>query len=108
MVFNIVANLPNEIAHIYEEIQAKDKLLLELHKAIQQRDASIQKFIKINGSHVPNPKEEAYSNHIRKAYTQINVIQDEKIAFAQKALDLVSYNVYFHSHLFPLYSIRSC
>lgn len=108
MVFNIVANLPNEIAHIYEEIQAKDKLLLELHKAIQQRDASIQKFIKINGSHVPNPKEEAYSNHIRKAYAQINVIQDEKIAFAQKALDLVSYNVYFHSHLFPLYNIRSC
>lgn len=90
---NDVANLPNEIAHIYEEIQAKDKLLLELQKGIQQRDGSIQKFIRANGSHIPYPKEEAYSNHIRKAYAQINIIQDEKVAFAQKALDLMDKHI---------------
>lgn len=94
-ILHIVANLPNEIAHIYEEIQAKDKLLLDLQKGIQQRDGSIQKFIKINGSHAHNPKEETYSNHIRKAFAQINIIQDEKVAFAQKALDLVCFCISF-------------
>lgn len=90
---NTVANLPNEIAHIYEEIQAKDKALLELQKGIMQRDGLMQKFIKLNGSHVPNPKEEGYSNHIRKAYAQINILQDEKITFSQKALDLVCIHI---------------
>ncbi|KAF8463161.1 inhibitor of growth proteins N-terminal histone-binding-domain-containing protein [Kalaharituber pfeilii] len=90
---NDVANLPNEIAHIYEEIQAKDKLILELQKGIQQRDGSIQRNIKQYGSHVHYHKEEAFSAYIRKAYAQINTIQDEKIAFAQKALDLMDKHI---------------
>jgi inhibitor of growth protein 3 len=85
-----VANLPAEITHLYEEMQAKDLQISELRAAIQQRDNSLQKFIKLNGSLVQNPKEEPYSKVILQNYERAQVLQEEKIGLSEKAAALVS------------------
>ncbi|KAJ5979853.1 Zinc finger PHD-type [Penicillium waksmanii] len=69
-----VANLPLEINHLMEEIQAKDKVMQDCRATINSRDGSIQKFIKLNGSLAPNPKEEQYSKSVLQSldkYRQI-------------------------------------
>lgn len=85
-----MANLPAEITHLYEEMQAKDLQISELRAAIQQRDNSLQKFIKLNGSLVQNPKEEPYSKVILQNYERAQVLQEEKIGLSEKAAALVS------------------
>jgi hypothetical protein len=88
-----VANLPAEITHLYEEMQAKDQQIQDLRAAIQQRDNSLQKFIKLNGSLVQNPKEEPYSKTILQNYERAQVLQEEKIGLSEKAAALVSSTV---------------
>jgi inhibitor of growth protein 3 len=83
------ANLPLEINHLMEEIQAKDKIMQEHRATINSRDGSIQKFIKMNGSLAPNPKEEQYNKAVLQAYDQSIQLQDEKIQLADKATVLL-------------------
>ncbi|KAL7269984.1 hypothetical protein RUND412_007319 [Rhizina undulata] len=90
---NDIANLPAEIAHIYEEIQAKDKLLKEQRDSALARDNSLQKHIRLHGSHVENPKEAVYVEQIRKSQKRVMEIQEEKVALAQKALDLMDKHI---------------
>jgi inhibitor of growth protein 3 len=85
-----VANLPAEITHLYEEVQAKDAQIQELRAAIQQRDNSLQKFIKLNGSLVVNPKEEPYNRVVIQNYERAQILQEEKIGLVEKAAALVS------------------
>lgn len=84
-----VANLPAEITHLYEEVQAKDIQIQELRAAISQRDNSLQKFIKLNGSLVQNPKEDPYSKVILSNYEKAQILQEEKIGLVEKAAALV-------------------
>ncbi|KAF1916636.1 inhibitor of growth proteins N-terminal histone-binding-domain-containing protein [Ampelomyces quisqualis] len=88
-----VANLPAEITHLYEEMQAKDQQISDLRAAIQQRDNSLQKFIKLNGSLVQNPKEEPYSKVILQNYARAQVLQEEKIGLSEKAAALLDRHV---------------
>jgi inhibitor of growth protein 3 len=81
--------LPAEITHLYEEMQAKDQQIQELRVAIQQRDSSIQKFIKLNGSLVENPKESDYSKTVIAKFEKAQILQEEKIGLAEKAAALV-------------------
>lgn len=74
-------------------MQAKDQQIQELRAAIQQRDNSLQKFIKLNGSLVQNPKEEPYSKVIMQNYERAQVLQEEKIGLADKAMSLVSLTI---------------
>jgi inhibitor of growth protein 3 len=71
-------------------MQAKDQQIQELRAAVQQRDNSLQKFIKLNGSLVQNPKEEPYSKVILQNYERAQVLQEEKIGLSEKAAALVS------------------
>ena len=71
-------------------MQAKDQKISELRAAISQRDSSLQKFIKLNGSLVQNPKEEPYSKVIMQNYERAQVLQEEKIGLSEKAAALVS------------------
>jgi inhibitor of growth protein 3 len=71
-------------------MQAKDQQIQDLRAAIQQRDNSIQKFIKLNGSLVQNPKEEPYSKVILQNFERAQVLQEEKIGLSEKAAALVS------------------
>ncbi|KAH9862394.1 hypothetical protein J1614_011049 [Plenodomus biglobosus] len=88
-----VANLPAEITHLYEEVQAKDAQIQELRSAIQQRDNSLQKFIKLNGSLVQNPKEDPYSKVILTNYEKAQILQEEKIGLVEKAASLLDRHV---------------
>jgi inhibitor of growth protein 3 len=91
-----VANLPAEINHLFEEIQAKDKVLQECRSAIAERDLNIQKFIRQHGSLTVNPKEEGYVKAIRASYDRAQEIQQEKVALSEKASLLV--RNYFPNH----------
>ncbi|KAF2822363.1 hypothetical protein CC86DRAFT_357169 [Ophiobolus disseminans] len=88
-----VANLPAEITHLYEEMQAKDQKIQDLRAAISQRDNSLQKFIKLNGSLVQNPKEEPYSKVIMQNFERAQILQEEKIGLSEKAAALLDRHV---------------
>ncbi len=85
-----VANLPAEIAHLLEEIQAKDRVVQECRNVIATRDNSIQKFLKLNGAGQPNPKEEGYCKNVMANFDKAQVVQEEKVGLSEKAALLVS------------------
>jgi inhibitor of growth protein 3 len=82
--------LPAEITHLFEEVQAKDQLIQECRSVIAARDGSLQKFIKLNGSLVQNPKEDPYSKIITQHIEKAQVLQEEKIGLVERATMLVS------------------
>ncbi|KAN0072823.1 Inhibitor of growth proteins N-terminal histone-binding domain containing protein [Elaphomyces granulatus] len=84
-----VANLPAEITHLMEEINAKDKIIQECRVTINSRDGSLQRFIKLNSSLTPYPKEEQYSKSILQNLDQCQTLQDEKIHLSEKACVLL-------------------
>lgn len=75
--------------HLYEEMQAKQQLIHQSLALINARDSSMQKFIKLNGGLVKNPKEEAYETVIKNHYDRAQLLQEEKIGLAEKAFALV-------------------
>ena len=84
-----VANLPAEIAHLLEEIQAKDRVVQECRSVVNSRDTSIQKFLKSNGAGQPNPKEEAYIKNVMANFDKAQIVQEEKVGLSEKAATLV-------------------
>ena len=72
-----------------EEIQVKDQAIHECRNIINTHDKSLQKFIKLNGSIVKNPKEEPYNKIILQNYKKAKNLQEEKIVLAEKAAKLV-------------------
>lgn len=88
-----VSNLPAEIAHLLEEIQAKDQLMAECRQAINVRDISLQKHVKANGGHVKHPKEEAITKAVMANFDKAQILQDEKVTLSEKACLLVSAQV---------------
>lgn len=74
-------------------MQAKDTQIQELRAQVHQRDGSLQKFIKLNGSLVQNPKEEPYSKFILSNYEKAQILQEEKIGLVEKAAALVRYTL---------------
>jgi inhibitor of growth protein 3 len=88
-ILSAVANLPAEITHLMEEIQAKDKIIQDCRTTVNSRDNSLQKFIKLNGSLAPNPKEEQYSKVILQNLDRCQTLQDEKIQLSDKACVLL-------------------
>ena len=81
---NRVANLPAEIAFMQEEIEQKDRQMAECLAIINKHDGAIQKWIRMNGSQVPNPKEADHSRVIVENYDKAQILQEEKVALAQK------------------------
>lgn len=81
---NRVANLPEEIRFVQDEIADKDRQYTECIKAIEDRDGRIQKWIKANGSHENNPREDGYRQFIRDNYAKADQLSLDKIALTQK------------------------
>lgn len=81
---NRVSNLPEEIKFIQDEITEKDRQLAEHIRTVEDRDARIQKWIKANGSHAPNPREDGYRATIRENYAKAEILANEKIALTQR------------------------
>lgn len=88
-----VANLPLEINHMMEEITAKDKEMQKYHQIIATKDGSIQKHVKANGSLVPHPKEDEYTQAILKHLDLCEELQNQKIALSDKACILLDRQV---------------
>ncbi|KAI1376336.1 inhibitor of growth proteins N-terminal histone-binding-domain-containing protein [Hypoxylon crocopeplum] len=82
------ANLPEEIRFIQEELGEKDRAYNECVKTIEDSDAKIQRWIRMNGSHQPFPREQALRDTIRENYTKADKLAEEKILLAQKAQTL--------------------
>ncbi|OQO14284.1 hypothetical protein B0A48_01160 [Cryoendolithus antarcticus] len=81
-----VANTPAEVTHLLEEIQSKDAQILAYKDEIAKRDAALQKWVRINGGHVQNPKEEAFSKTINDCFDKCEILQAEKLGLSEKAL----------------------
>ncbi|KAM7207033.1 Inhibitor of growth proteins N-terminal histone-binding domain containing protein [Rhypophila sp. PSN 637] len=77
-------NLPEEIRFLQDEIAYKDRQYDKLVREIDERDGRIQKWIKANGSHTKNPKEEEYCATIRKNFDLAEKLSEEKLALTQK------------------------
>ena len=64
--------------------------LQQCKEIINRLDGNIQKFVKMNGGHVKNPKEESFCQTIRENYDKAEKLQAEKIGLSEKAVILVS------------------
>lgn len=83
------ANLPAEINHMMEEIQAKDKEMQKFISTINGKDGALQKHIKLNGVLAPHPKEGEYNEAIQKNYELCADLQAQKVALSEKACNLL-------------------
>ena len=81
---NRVQNLPEEIRFMHDEITDKDRQYNECIRLIEDRDGKIQKWIKSNGSHEPNPKEDLLRAQIRDGFARADQLAQDKIALSQK------------------------
>ncbi|RKF72875.1 putative phd-finger domain-containing protein [Golovinomyces cichoracearum] len=86
---NRVANLPNEIAFMYEEIEQKDSQIAECLVIITKHDTILQNWVRKNGGHVANPKENFINKIVLENYDRAQVLQSEKIAIAQKCQQII-------------------
>ncbi|RVX65898.1 hypothetical protein B0A52_10262 [Exophiala mesophila] len=87
------SNLPAEISHMLEEIQAKDRDLQKLMSVISQKDANIQKHVKANGVLAPYPKEAEYAELAKKNYDLSTALQNQKVVLSEKACNLLERQV---------------
>ncbi|KAI1756977.1 inhibitor of growth proteins N-terminal histone-binding-domain-containing protein [Xylaria castorea] len=83
-----MANLPEEVRFIQDEIADKDRSYHDCIKTIEECDNKIQRFIRSNGSHHPNPREAQLRDTIRDNYTRAEKLADEKVALSQRAQNL--------------------
>lgn len=81
---NRASNLGAEIAFMQEEIAEKDRLMNDCLGVVAKNEAAIQKWIRTNGSHVPNPKEEQLSRAVLENYDKAEILQSEKVALAKR------------------------
>lgn len=81
---NRASNLPAEIQFLQEETADKDRQIQVCMDVINSRDASIQKWIRTNGSLTPNPKEAVLRKQIIENFDKAQILQEEKCALALK------------------------
>ncbi|GAA94676.1 uncharacterized protein L969DRAFT_49206 [Mixia osmundae IAM 14324] len=82
-------NLPSEIGHLMAEIRAKSDDYSACSMKARQRDAAIQKWHKLHGLSIENPKEVLLIEKINKNLGECRVMADDKIKLAERALRLV-------------------
>ncbi|KAI6822303.1 hypothetical protein KC340_g12385 [Hortaea werneckii] len=81
-----VASLPPELSHLLSEISHKDAQITAFRDEISKRDAQLQKWVRINGGHVHNPKEEGTVKQCEELFDKCEVLQAEKEGLSEKAL----------------------
>lgn len=73
------SNLPLELKRMQDERSERNQRIDELVKIITQRDLSMQKFIRLHGSHTPNPKEAEYRKVILENQAKVRLLLDENV-----------------------------
>lgn len=89
-----VSNLPAEIAHLLEEIHAKDTHIMQCRDTISNRDSQLQRNIRQHGTSSQHPKEDAFVKTVLSNYDRVETLQAEKLALSEKAMLLVSEAAY--------------
>ncbi|KAI8954041.1 inhibitor of growth proteins N-terminal histone-binding-domain-containing protein [Xylaria longipes] len=93
-----MANLPEEVRFIQDEIADKDRSYHDCIKIIEECDTKIQRFIRSNGSHHHNPREAQLRETIRDNYTRAERLADEKVALSQRAQNLYNKHLQYLDH----------
>ena len=88
-----VANLPAEIQHLLEEVQAKDEAIEVHRRNIHVRDKELQAFVKKNGGAAKHQKEDQYLEEVKENYNRAQALQDDKCTLANKAAVLLDRHV---------------
>ncbi|KAI1130578.1 hypothetical protein F5Y10DRAFT_115874 [Nemania abortiva] len=83
-----IANLPDEVRFIQDEIAHKDRSYHDCVKTIEETDNKIQRWIRINGSHHPNPRETQLREVIKENLIKAEKLADEKLSLSQRAQTL--------------------
>ncbi|KAI1163639.1 inhibitor of growth proteins N-terminal histone-binding-domain-containing protein [Nemania serpens] len=83
-----IANLPDEVRFIQDEIAHKDRSYHECVKTIEECDNKIQRWIRSNGSHQHNPREAQLRETIKDNYTRAEKLANEKVRLSQRAQTL--------------------
>ncbi|KAF7306572.1 Chromatin modification-related protein [Mycena indigotica] len=100
-------NIPNEVAHLLQEIKELDTKVQDLQQEIDKDSARyIRHSLKASNSassslanspspvsnlpRPPSPKSQAIPPKIAKAYEEIHALSAEKVALAQRIIDLVT------------------
>ncbi|RPA87609.1 hypothetical protein BJ508DRAFT_410368 [Ascobolus immersus RN42] len=84
------ANLPAEIRHLFDEIQAKNIEYTEWSMKLEKRDVVLQNFVRATGGgHQEHPEEKKINDQIKHCFKQLMKIQDQKIALVEKAMKLL-------------------
>lgn len=83
-----IANLPEEVRFIQDEITDKDRSFHECSKTIEECDNKIQRWIRANGSHQHNPREAQLRETIKENMIRAEKLADEKVALSQRAQTL--------------------
>ncbi|ORY62160.1 uncharacterized protein BCR38DRAFT_233790 [Pseudomassariella vexata] len=78
------SNLHEEIRFLQSEIQDKDRVYMECVKSIEESDVKVQRWIRANGSHQHNPREELLRSNIRENYAKADRLANEKLALSEK------------------------
>ncbi|CAN8099244.1 unnamed protein product [Discula destructiva] len=81
---NRVVNLPEEIKFVQDEIADKDRQAADCLKKIDDHDGRLQRWIKANGSHASNPKEQADREAVVLNFAKAEQLADEKVALTQR------------------------
>ncbi|PKS06577.1 hypothetical protein jhhlp_007325 [Lomentospora prolificans] len=81
-------NIPEEIRFIQAEITDKDRQVNDCLRIVEDRDSKIQRWIKTNGSHLPNPREDTLRTQIRENYAKAEKLSDEKLALSKRLQEL--------------------
>lgn len=83
-----IANLPDEVRFIQDEIAHKDRSYHECIKTVEECDNKIQRWIRSNGSHQHNPREAQLRDTIKDNYARAEKLADEKVHLSQRAQTL--------------------
>lgn len=86
-----VSNIPAEIAHLMEELQAKDSTIADHRAQIARRDNAIQKHVKANGAGaaIQHPQEDVLMRQTADHFDRAQALQEEKCALTNKATFLL-------------------
>lgn len=85
-----VSNLPAEIQHLLEEVQAKDEIIEQSRREVLKIDQTLQKFVKTKGGHEKHDREGQMVKTAKQHYDKMQALQEDKVALSQKACVLVS------------------
>ncbi|KAI1177424.1 inhibitor of growth proteins N-terminal histone-binding-domain-containing protein [Nemania sp. FL0916] len=83
-----MANLPEEVRFIQDEIADKDRSYHECIKTIEESDNKIQRFIRTNGSHQHHPREAQLRETIKDNFMRAEKLAHEKVGLSQRAQTL--------------------